>query len=393
MGYYLSHLNNPRAIPEENIHPDENYAREIMQLFSIGLYELNNDGSRKTDANGDDIPTYDNDDIKELAKVFTGLYPGALEPWVDWTDDPYFGLGIYGADKTVPMLMDEEWHDPGQKTLLKTLTLPANQPGMTDIDQAINFLFNHDNVAPFISYRMIQRFVKSNPSPEYVSRVADAFIDNGSGVRGDMKAFIKAILLDEEARSCAGIEMANSGKLREPTLKMTQVLKALPMDAPMGRYWNNGFQLYEDTRQHPFNAPTVFNFYLPDHLPVGEMAAQDIVSPEMKLHNTQTATSHLNMVNSWTNWNNMFWDWEDDDIFGPGNVQMVTDDYEPMVQEDIEQLIHEFDILFCHGQLSDEQRTIIRDSINGLNQWNDDYSRVRLTLYLMLINPDYNITK
>ena len=393
MGYYLSHLNNPREIPEENIHPDENYAREIMQLFSIGLYELNQDGTRKQDADGDDIPTYDNDDIKELAKVFTGLYPGALEPWVDWADEPYFGLGIYGADKTVAMQMDEGWHEPGEKVLLKTHTIPAGQPGMDDIDEAVEFLFNHENVAPFLAYRMIQRFVKSNPSPAYVERVADAFNDNGEGVRGDMKAFMKAILLDEEARTCEGIDMLNSGKLKEPTIKMSMVLKALPMDAPMGRFWNNGFQLYEDTRHHPYMSPTVFNFYLPDHLPVGQMALDGVVSPEMKLHNTQTATNHINMVNSWTNWDNMFWDWEDDEIFGPGNVTMISDEYEEIADDDLEALIHEYDILFSHGQLTDEMRTIIRDSINGL-LWGDvNYDRARLGLYLLLISPDFNITK
>ncbi|HEY3385492.1 MAG TPA: DUF1800 family protein, partial [Saprospiraceae bacterium] len=137
MGYYLSHLNNPREIPEENIHSDENYAREIMQLFTIGLYELNQDGSRKTDSLGNWIPTYDQQDITELAKVFTGLgVAGVIEN--EWVDNPYFGLDIYVADMTLPMKMYEEWHQPGTKTLPNDYVIPAGQTGMKDINDAIH---------------------------------------------------------------------------------------------------------------------------------------------------------------------------------------------------------------------------------------------------------------
>ena len=167
MGSYLSHYNNPREIPSENLHPDENYAREIMQLFSIGLFELNNDGSRKKDAQGNDIPTYRNDDIRELAKVFTGLGAGGVmeNPWVD---SPFFGMDFYLADKIVPMQMFEPFHEPGEKVLLGRETIPAGQDGMTDVRQALDFLFNHPNVGPFISRQLIQRLVcllYTSPSP------------------------------------------------------------------------------------------------------------------------------------------------------------------------------------------------------------------------------------
>ena len=134
MGYYLSHLNNPREITEENIHPDENYAREIMQLFTIGLYELNPDGSKKTDSLGNWIPTYTQNDIKELAKVFTGLGVGGVveNPWVE---DPYFGLNIYIANMATPMIMWEQWHQPGVKTIVNGYEIPAGQSGMQDIFQ------------------------------------------------------------------------------------------------------------------------------------------------------------------------------------------------------------------------------------------------------------------
>jgi uncharacterized protein (DUF1800 family) len=170
MGYYLSHLNNPREIVEENIHPDENYAREIMQLFTIGLYELNPDGSRKTDSLGNWIPTYTQNDIKELAKVFTGLGVGGVveNPWVE---NPYFGLNIYIADMTQSMIMWEQWHQPGSKTIIGGYEIPAGQSGMQDIRNAIHHLFMHPNVGPFIGKHLIQRLITSNPSTEYISRI------------------------------------------------------------------------------------------------------------------------------------------------------------------------------------------------------------------------------
>jgi len=397
MGYYLSHLNNPKAIPEENIHPDENYAREIMQLFSIGLYELNLDGTEKLDVDGNLIPTYDQDDIKELAEVFTGLGPGGLEPWVDWTDEPFFGLGIWGASKTDPMIMYDEFHETDEKVLLGGAhIIPANQPGIDDVTETIDFLFNHDNVAPFVAYRLIQRFVKSNPTPDYVERVAMAFEDDGNGVRGDMVAVIKAVLLDEEARTCSGISMDNAGKFREPSMKYTQVAKGIDLDSPLGRYWNNGYDAYNNTLHHPFFSPTVFNFYLPDHQPVGELSANNLVAPELKLHNTSTATSYINQVNGWTNWDSFMWSWEGD--YGDETIRLLTDYYEDFA-DDPETLINAYDLLLTHGQLTDETRQIMRDAITGIDYpWQGDtvernYDRARLALYFMLISPDYNFTK
>lgn len=395
MGYYLSHLNNSKAIPEENIHPDENYAREIMQLFSIGLYELNLNGTEKLDVDGNPIPTYDNDDIKELAKVFTGLGPGGLEPWVDWTDEPYFGLGIWGASKIDPMVMYQDDHETEEKVLLGTYTIPANQPGMQDVDDAIDFLFNHDNVAPFVAYRLIQRFVTSNPSPDYVERVAMAFEDDGNGVRGDMVAVIKAVLLDEEARSCNGMQTDHAGKLRTPTMKYTQVAKGMALDSPLGRYWNNGFNSYDNTLHHPLMSPTVFNFYLPAHQPVGELSDLNLVAPEFKLHNTSTATSYINQVNAWTNWDSFMNSWEGD---LDETIRLLTDVYEDLA-DDPETMINAYDIIFTHGQLTDETRQIMREAVEGVDYpWQDDniernYDRARLALYFMLISPDYNITK
>jgi uncharacterized protein (DUF1800 family) len=390
MGYYLSHLNNPKANPEENQRPDENYAREIMQLFSIGLNELNLDGTKKLDGSGNPIPTYDNNDIKEFAKVFTGLGPGAINMYVDWTTEPYFGLGFWGTDATVPMAMYEDFHEPGEKHLLNGYTIPAGQTGMEDIDDAINHLFNHPNVGPFIAYRLIQRLVKSNPSPAYVQRVASAFNGTNGASRGDMKNLIKAILLDPEARDDAYVVDEESSKLREPILRYTHLCRAIPLDSPLGRFWNNGFDALETLKQHPMASPTVFNFFLPDHSPVGEISDSGLVGPEFKLHNTSTSINYINQVNNWLIWWAVMYSWEGD--YGDMPVFADLSQYEAMT-ESPDVFINEMDILFTHGQLTDETRQNIRQAMEGITWGDYREDRAKLGLYLLLISPDFNIMK
>jgi len=387
MGFYLSHYNNPKAIPEENIHPDENYAREIMQLFSIGLFELNPDGSEKLDMNGELIPTYDQDDIKELAKVFTGLSAGELADWVTWTDEPFFGIGIYSCNKAAPMAMYDDFHDEGDKVVLGH-TIPAGQTGMQDINEAIDLLFNHENVGPFLSVRLIQRLVKSNPSPEYVERVSQVFDDNGAGVRGDLLAVFKAILLDEEARSCEAMLANETGKLKEPLIRYAQVVKGLDKDSPFGRYWNHGFNYYSEVQQLAMNAPSVFNFYLPDHEPAGLLSQNGLLGPEFQIHNTATATGYINYVHKWTISDKLLWSWEQD--FGDVVVTLDTDQYE-LLSEDPETLIHYFDVLLTQGKMSDETRNTIRNAITPLD--NDAFDRTRLALYLTLITSEFNVLR
>lgn len=393
MGFYLSHLNNPKEIPEENIHPDENYAREIMQLFSIGLYELNLDGSRKLDANGNFIPTYDNNDIKQFARVFTGLGMSQINDMVDWTDEAYFGLGIYGGDMHFPMKMYPEFHETGTKELLNGYVIPANQDPMKDINDAIDHLFNHPNVGPFISRQLIQRFVKSNPSPAYISRVASAFNNNGNGVRGDMKAVLKAILLDEEARSCSGLNNFNQGKLKEPLIRYTHFVRTTPFDNPLDKYWNPGFNFHDDTEQIVLGSPTVFNFYLPDHQPVGELTQAGLFAPEFSLHNTRTSMGYINQVNQWTVWGAPWWSWESD-----LGIETIRVNYEAFPEEfvDPETVIHYFDVLFTGGQMTDETRNNIREQVSELywGQGDEDWMyRIMLAQYLTLISPDFVIQK
>jgi len=388
MGYYLSHLDNPKADPELNTHPDENYAREVMQLFSIGLYELNPDGSRKTDDNGDFIPTYYNTDIKEFAKVFTGLgIGGVIEN--EWITEPDFGYGIWLADMTVPMKMYQDYHDTGEKHLLNSFVIPAGQDGMTDIEQTIDHLFNHPNVGPFIGRKLIQLLVKSNPSPAYIAAVTAAFNDNGSGVRGDMKAVLKAILLNPEARECSWMNDPQQGKLLEPFVRYMQFTNGIGVNSPSGKYWNHGYYTYDNLKQYPLASPSVFNFFLPDFQPNGPIADAGLFAPEFQIHNSQSSIGYVNMADIWAIDEVNFWSWENQSL-------NVYTDYSSLVEDaqDPEVLINKLDLLLTHGTLSEETRAIIKQAIEpyqgGMNQ---RMNRIHLAAYLMMVSPDYVILK
>jgi len=258
MGVYLSTFKNAKADYALGTYPDENYAREIMQLFTIGLYELNNDGSFKKDANNQLIPTYDIVDIQELSKVFTGLGIGARTDTVPES----FTNGIGITDFTIPMKMYEAYHDKTPKALIDGTQLQSNQDGLDDFENAINMLFNHPNVGPFIVRRLIQNFVKSNPSPSYINRAATVFNDNGVGEKGDLKAVIKVILLDPEARICNSINNdSRAGKLIQPIERFIHLFKAFDITSPSGKIFIKDYSIYQDKLGQSFlESPSVFNF-------------------------------------------------------------------------------------------------------------------------------------
>ncbi len=392
MGVYLSHYNNPRSFPDKNIHPDENFAREIMQLFTIGLYELNQNGSYVLDNEGNRIPTYDNDDIKEFAKIFTGLGPAAVEERFP-DRQVKFGLGHWFARKDVPMTMYDDWHQPGEKQLLNNKIVPSGQSGMQDIEDAIDNLFNHNNTGPFIAIRLIQQMVKSNPSPAYVSRVSKAF-NNTKGVRGDMKAVIKAILLDEEARSCSWVDNPSSGKLIEPMVRYFNVVRQIDLDNDNGIYWNITSNFYKATGQAPLSAPHVFNFFLPDYVPNADFNSAKLVGPEFEIHNSASSINYLNQVDLWTTtqWYDVLKTWGLELEGTPLNFEKLQ-----YYAKDSEVLINQLDKLFTHGLLSDETRRIIIEAVDpiikGNSQYDFTYFRVKMALYLIMVSPDYAILK
>ncbi len=394
MGKYLSHLNNPKSIPEANIFPDENYAREVMQLFSIGLFDLNQDGSRQLDGNGNFLPSYDNRDISELARVLTGLGAGGLSE-CGTAYEPAFWLEIRHIDMTAPMAMYETWHEQGEKVLFQNQIIPDGQTGMEDVEDAVEIIFNHPNVGPFISRLLIQRLVKSNPSPEYILEVANAFADNGEGVRGDMKAVIKAILLHPEARECNYLEDPDHGKLKEPILRYTQFAKAINSYTPEGRYWNTGNYILEGAAHHPLHSPSVFNFYLPDFQPIGPIANADLVAPEFQIHNTKTSIGFINQAYNWTVSERLLYHWQGPD---PYNDRIVNTDvlrYMPYAKKP-EVLINKLDLLLTHGQMTDRSRTLLREQLSAYvssSEISELTNRTKAAMFIFLLTPDFAILK
>jgi uncharacterized protein (DUF1800 family) len=386
MGFYLSHLNNPRENIEENLHPDQNYAREIMQLFTIGLYQLNSDGSQVLDGQGAPIPTYDNEDIAELAKVFTGLGIGQVQQGMG---DLYFGRGIYGSVMRAPMIMYEEWHEPGQKIILGQNTIPAGQMGVKDIDDAIDILFNHPSCPPFISKQLIQRFVTSNPSPQYVQRVTQVFINDGNGVRGNLNAVIKAILLDEEARSCESSRAPYNGKLSEPMMRTAQLLRNIGVKKEGKELVHLGEYAGQGTLQAPLAAPSVFNFFRPDHTPTGELDESNLVAPEFQILNSLTVINYPNIIYGAIYYNYITDNWEDGPFDTYNNIARLF----PSSYDD-EVLINKLDMIYTRGSMSEDTRRIIKEAIKDFPPTLDGHNeKIKLAIYLTLISADYIIQK
>lgn len=397
MGHYLSHAGNRKTNVAENRFPDENYAREIMQLFTIGLFMLNDDGSFILDGE-EPIPTYDNSHITEFAKIFTGLtYDFDGDPHVTWTPDFNSGwLNPYTAVR--PMTMWDEEHESGSKTLLNRYVVPNGQTGLEDLNDALDHLFNHQNVGPFIGRLLIQRLVKSNPSPGYISRITAVFNNNGSGVRGDMQAVIKAILMDDEARNLNNITDPTNGKLREPFFRFTHLLRAFNFSNPQGKFWDSGWAVQTELRQHMFNAPSVFNFFSPDYRPPGPAAAAGLAAPEFQLLNSYTTISTINFTYAKLEWDYVM-DLPADDQVIHGethNIDQPTPDFsteEAFVNNnDIDGLIDHLNLVLTYGSLSTELRNIIQTAVSDYADTNPEaYRVVRLAVLLFMISPEYAI--
>ena len=370
MGFYLSHVNNARANPEANTFPDENFAREVMQLFSIGLFELNNDGSQQLAADGLPIPTYSSIDIREFAKIFTGL---------SWGGDNGF-FGNPEPNFVEPMVMFDEFHEPGEKRLLRGTVVPAGQTGIADLDAAIDNLFNHPNVGPFIGRQLIQRLVTSNPSPAYINRVATVFNNNGDGVRGDMKATVRAILLDPEAISPTAPDI--DGKLREPLVRSVALLRQLNPESSDGLFFTSGFFTGSLIGQHALSSPSVFNFFLPDHMPTGPLAAAGLFAPELQITNSTTITGVTNLVDIAVNGNFVS---DVEAPFVPFTLNLT--EFETLAT-DPDALIERLDLIFTYGQMEEATKAHIVSVIELLD---DMALRARTAIYITLISPDYAV--
>lgn len=282
MGNYLDMVNNDR--PAGARVPNENYAREIMQLFSVGLFELNADGSLLLDANNQPIETYDQTDIAEFARVFTGYTYASATNQTSATGKQgrYYGAPLVPYPTTATT-----GHDPNAKTLLNGTVLPAGQTGQQDIDAAVRNVFMHPNTGPFVAKQLIQRLVTGNPSPAYVARIAAVFANNGGGVRGDLAAVVRAILMDTEARGPTKTA-PDYGQLKEPVLMVTGLIRALS-----GVTDGSNLEVVTgNLGQRPYYSPTVFNYFMPD----AKVPGTAILGPEFGIHTTVTAIGRANLV-------------------------------------------------------------------------------------------------
>ncbi|WP_051686098.1 DUF1800 domain-containing protein [Rheinheimera texasensis] len=374
MGVYLSHLGNQKADVANNIRPDENYARELMQLFTIGLYQLNPDGSKKLDAADNPIPTYDQQAIEGFARVFTG-----------WTSAGTTNFLKPKADYLRPMIPFAAYHEPGEKRLLNGVVLPAGQTPQQDLQQALDLLFAEPSLPPFISQQLIQKLVTSNPSPAYVGRVTQVFIDNGQGVRGDLAAVVKAILLDEEARSGFAGVARPFGKIREPLLKTAHSWRVTQSASPSGHIYLR--TLADSHNQAPLQSPSVFNFYRPDFSPSASLQQAGLVAPELQM---LTASNALNMQNH-------LYSQTVGSIEGlvanPSQFQMLAR-FQPFADvlqhQGLNVLLDQFGLLAFGGAMPAELRLILTDLASGLGNITPAQKAAYLW-YFILISPQYAV--
>lgn len=419
MGHFLNTRGNKKANTSGRL-PDENYAREVMQLFTIGLYELNLDGSVKLDGSGKKIESYDSDDVSQLARVFTGYdYDASLHPYDTANGIPFPGQSYkvwpreYARRK---MTLKASDHSPEAINFL-TASIPANTPGPAALKTALDALFNHPNVGPFFGRQMIQRLVTSNPSPAYVARVASAFNNNGAGVRGDMKAVWTAILLDDEARGTTGLTDPKFGKLREPMLRLVNWARTFGAVSAAGSW--KIFDLSDASfslGQSPLHSPSVFNFFRPGYVPPGTaLAPEGITVPEFQIVNETTVGSYINYMDGVIR----------SGIFTPTptSPEVVYNNYVADVVGDYtgllalinntasnatealrvaQSFVARLNLLLCAGQLSASSITTITNALrDGIVQRNitsasSDSTRrdlVAAAILLVMASPDYLIQK
>ena len=358
MGNYLDMANNDK--PSNGKNPNENYAREVLQLFSIGLYDLNPDGTLKTDTSGQPINSYDQDVVEGYAHLFTGwTYPLKAGATQQKHNPQYYGG---------PMVVVETNHDTSAKEILGGVTLPAGQSSSVDLDAGLAAIANHPNVGPFICKQLIQRLVKSNPSAAYVKRVSDVFANNGSGARGDLRAVTRAILLDAEAR--AGDDgtaaTADAGHLREPALYITSVMRALNATTDGTRLVTYGSNM----GQNILYPSSVFNYFHPNYVIDGT----NMVGPEFELLGPSTAIARANFVADLT--------------LSTISGQAVDYSSWTALAADPNKLMDALNGLFLHGQMSSAMRDAILTAVNAVPS-NQPDARAKQALYLVLTSPQY----
>lgn len=388
MGRYLTYINNRAGDPSTGRLPDENYAREILQLFTIGLVELELNGEL-TLANGAPIETYDNEDVVNLARVFTGLRFDANE------------LGT--AAHYTPMEMNERNHSKLEKNFLNT-SIPANTDGRTSIQLAIDGIFSHKNVAPFIARQLIQRFTASHPSANYIERVATAFetgefiADNalifGDGARGNLEATLAAILLEPSLFNPVDEPSNNitNGKIREPVLRFAhwaRAFKVFNVNSAIERRLNNTTSTSSSLGQQPFRSPSVFNFYRPGYIaPGSNSGSMGLTAPEFQLVNTATAIGYTNFMTDFI---------VDNTATTTGENAFIPDYTDEMaLADDAGALVEHLALILTGGRMTNDSQQLIIDAVESIELrassiQEDKQSRVHLAIIMAVNDPSFAV--
>ena len=375
MGNYLDMVRSTRN------NPNENFAREVLQLFSIGLFMLNQDGTLQLDGSGNPIPTYDQNTVNNFTEVFTG--------WAFCnTGCPNSTLGA--PNYKDPMILNQNNHDITTKTLLNypgavNVNIPANQNGVTETNQALDNIFNHPNVAPFVSRILIQHLVTSDPTPAFVGRVAAIFNNNGSNVRGDLKAVVRAILLDPEARGNLKTD-PNFGKLREPVQLATNVYRQLGVLAANGTGNSDGYvnQIISPMGQSTFLSPTVFNYYSPDYIIPGTA----LNGPEFNILTTGTAIARTTFANT------MVFNRVNVSALAPLGTSLNLAEMQALAAADTSsnQLLDTLNTRMMHGAMSASMRNTILTAVQTVPMTNT-LLRAQTAIYLIATSSQYQVQR
>ena len=369
MGAYLDMVNNARTSGSRQAN--ENYARECLQLFSLGLHELEPDGSVRTDASGTPIAAYDQDVVSAMARAFTGWTYAPLEGAASkWTNPANF---------MEPMVSIDEQHDTASKLLFSGVTLPAGQSAQQDLDAALDAIFQHPNVGPFIARRLIQHLVTSNPSPGYVARVATVFANNGRGVRGDLRAVVRAILLDREARD-GNEDEYDFGRLKDPALFMTGFLRALGGQS-------DGVYLRAQASamgQNIFTPPSVFSYYSPANV----IRGTELLGPEFGIYDSNRALLRAEFAYQ------LLYAGGAKPAASVAGSTGTTVNLVPLEQVAAKPvvLLNELDLRMMNGRFSSAARNVVSGAMDAVSA-DDAAGRVRMAAYLLAVSPQFQVQR
>jgi uncharacterized protein (DUF1800 family) len=374
MGVYLDMLSNDREDPETGRKANENFARELLQLFSIGLYRLHPDGTLALGPGGLPVPTYDQEVVEGYARVFTGWTFAGQDRSEEWR--------FYWPEQQwrAPMEVWEDHHSEGAKAILDGAVVPAGLTPAQELDVALDAVFHHPNVGPFICRQLIQRLVTSNPSPAYVYRCGRTFANNGWGVRGDLGATVRAILLDWEARAPEPLAQPGFGKVREPVVRFVTLLRALrarpPGDGRFRYYWLDSAEW--GINQVPLGAPTVFNFFEPTYAQPGPIASAGLVSPELQITDETSVFGTANYLH-----HVLFTGYADE------GADITLDWSQLTTLTGDAQLLDRVTLLFYGGRLSPETRTILAQALADPDFPDDPVERVQTLVWLVSLSPEF----